>query len=152
MKLLKLIALLFGCMLVWEWFDRCGSDVGFGEALPFCIDCSGFTTICRFIMLTLAGWMMYRIVQTPPDETEIYGDSTEEERTYLIHWHRIALLVSLLLYPLWVLWLDANTNIPGPECVPFFRLTCRYVGFKGTVLWGIALLFVGLGFRILHKD
>lgn len=152
MKALKIMALFLACSLVWRWLDQCGADLGVGETLPFCIDCSGMATFMRMVFLGAAIYGFYRIFQRQPENTEILDPDAPPGRTYLIHWHRIALLLALLTYPLWLWWIDSNTTIPGPDSVFLIINSCKYAGFKGTLLWGVELTFVVLTFRILHRN
>lgn len=152
MRALKIITLLLGCRLAWNWVDQCGADLGMGETLPFCIECSGSATAMRLLLLSTAIWSIYRLLQSQPDSTQLYEDDAPPAQTYLIHWHRIALLLALLTYPLWVWWVDINTIIPGPDALWLTSSSCQYQGVKGTILWGIELIFVVWGSRVLHKD
>ncbi|MCH9031991.1 MAG: hypothetical protein IIB00_07005 [candidate division Zixibacteria bacterium] len=152
MKALKIIALFLGCSLAWLWIDQCGAYLRVGETLPFCIDCSGMATFMRIVLLGIAMYGFYRIIQSRPDDTELLDPDTPPGRTYLIHWHRIALLLALLTYPLWLSWIDDNTIIPGPDALWLTRNSCRYAGVKGTLLWGVELSFVVITFRILHRN
>jgi len=152
MKTLKIIALLLACRLAWKWVDLCGADLGLGETLPFCIECSGLATVMRLLLLGLAIWSILRLLQSRPEYTQIYENDAPPAQTFLIHWHRIALLLALVTYPLWIWWIDTNTLIPGPEAVWFMDSSCRYPGFKGTLFWGIELIFVVCGFRILYRN
>ena len=152
MKTLKIIALFLACRLVWKWVDLCGADLSLGETLPFCIECSGMATVMRLLLLGIAIWRILRLLQSRPEYTQIYENDTPFARTFLIHWHRIALLLALLTYPLWIWWVDANTLIPGPDAIGFINSSCRCPGFKGTLFWGIELIFVVCGFRILYRN
>ena len=153
MKAMNIITLYLGCRLGWIWFDRCGpTDIGLGEALPFCLDCSGMATFVRLLFLGIASYCIYRLLRLQPSDIQIHDVDAPPGRTFLIHWHRIVLLLALLSYPLWVSWVDTNTIIPGPDAIWITRTSCHYAGFKGTMLWGIVLTFVVFGFRILHRN
>ena len=152
MKLLKIIALFLLCRLAWIWFDRCGDDLGLGETLPFCIECSGLATIMRLFLLGFATWVIARMLESDPEYMQLYENDMSPAHSYRIHWHRIALLIGIVAYPLWVWWLSINTIIPGPNEVWLIQSSCHYPGVKGTMLWGIVLTFVVWGFRLLHKN
>lgn len=152
MKLLKLIAIFLWCRLVWTWFDLCGSDLGLGESLPFCIECSGLISALRIIILLITIRLIVMIVNNPPGYTQIYDEDRPPGQVYRIHWHRIALLASIVSYPLWVWWIDKNTLIPGPDSVWLIESSCHNPEIKGTFLWCIVNLFAVWGFRILHRD
>lgn len=152
MKALKLITLFLGCRLIWIWFDQCGKDLGIGDTLPFCLDCSGMASFMRLLLLGVAIWRTFRLYQFPPDYTEIYENTSSPAKMIRIHWHRIALLLVLMIYPLWVSWVDANTNIPGPDAFWIVNSSCGYPGVKGTMLWCIVLLFIVWGLKILHRN
>ena len=152
MKTLKIIALFLGCRLVWKWIDLCGADLGLGETLPFCIECSGMATVMRLLLLGIAVWIVFRLLESHPEETQMYEDDAPPGQTFRINWHRIALLLSLVTYPLWVWWVDKNTIIPDPDTLWLIRASCRYPGVKGTILWGIELIFVVGGFKVLHRN
>jgi len=151
-KLLKIIAIFLFCRLVWIWIDRCGADLGLGETLPFCIECSGITTLIRLILLALAMRFVLYLLQRPPAYNQLYGDDIVPVRTYRVYWHRIAFLLGILTYPLWVWWIDKNTIIPGPDAVWLIRESCLHPGFKGTLLWGVVLLFIVWVFKTLHVE
>jgi len=151
MKLLKIIALFLGCRLIWIWFDLCGDDLGLGETLPFCIKCSGAATFFRLVFLGLAIWIIVRLLQNQPTGTQIFEEEEPPGHTFIIHWHRIALMLALVSYPLWIWWIDKNTIIPSPNEIWLIRYSCIYPGVKGTMLWGLVLLFIVGGFGILHK-
>ena len=150
-KVVKLAILFLGCRLAWIWFEQCGADLGLGETLPFCLECSGIATIVRLLLLVIALWIIFKLYQIPPDNTEVYENISSPVQMIRIHWHRIALLLVLLTYPLWIWWVDSNTNIPGPDAFWITNSSCNYTGFKGTMLWGIELLFAVWGLRILHR-
>ncbi len=152
MKALKIIALFLGCRLVWTWLDQCGADLGLGEALPFCLACNGLTTIVRLMILAGGAHVFYGILRKPADETEIVDPDLPPGRMYLIHWHRIALLLVIVLYPLWVWWIDRNTIIPGPQASVLTRFICESTAVKGTVIWSIVVTFIVASFGVLHKN
>lgn len=152
MKALKIMVLFLACRLGWVWLDQCGADLGLGEALPFCLDCSGVTSIIRLLLMAAGAYWVYQILQRSPEDTRLCDDDAPLGRTYLIHWHRIILLIAILTYPLWVWWVDSNTFIPGPDALIITRPICRYVAVKGTVIWVLVIGFVTLGFRILHRS
>ena len=152
MKLLKIVALFLGCRLAWIWFDRCGPELGLGETLPFCNECSGIVTIMRLLFLGLAIWIITRLLESEPEYMQLYDNDMPPAHSYRIHWQRVALLVAIVTYPLWVWWVDINTLIPDPSDIWLTRSSCRYAGVKGTMLWGIVLTFVVWGFRLLHKS
>ena len=152
MKLLKIIVLFLGCRLAWKWLDLCGSDLGIGETLPFCIECSGIATAMRLLLLGIAFWIILIMLRSRPAYTQLYEDDRPPAQTFRIHWHRIALLLAIITYPLWIWWVDKNTIIPGPDAVLFIRTSCDYPGVKVTILWGIELIFGVWGFRILHGE
>ncbi|MCP4603464.1 MAG: hypothetical protein GY847_23590 [Proteobacteria bacterium] len=152
MKALKIIALFLGCRLAWSWVDQCGADLGMGETLPFCIECSSAATTMRLLLLGIAIWSIIRLLKSQPDNIQLHEDNELPAQTYRIHWHRIALLLAILTYPLWVWWIDINTIIPGPDALWPTSSSCRYPGVKGTIQWGIELIFVVCGFKVLHKD
>ncbi len=151
MKALKIIALLIGLRLVWIWLDQCGADLGLGEALPFCLECDGITTLVRLMMSFAGAHVFYGILNKPADETEIVDADLPPGRTYLIHWHRIGLLLVILFYPLWVWWIDSNTIIPGPESIALTRFICESSAVKGTMIWGSIVTFIVMSFGVLHK-
>jgi len=151
-KVVRLTILFLGCRLAWIWFDQCGADLGLGETLPFCLDCSGMSTVMRLLLLGVALWGIFILYQFPPDNTEIYESISSPAQMIRIHWHRIALLLVLMTYPLWIWWVDANTSIPGPDGFWITSSSCRYPGVKGTMLWGIVLLFAVRGLKILHRN
>ena len=152
MKALKIITLLLCCRLAWIWLDQCGANLGMGESLPFCIECSGITTFFRLLLLALAAYMISRILGSAPSPMQVYNRDLPYGRTFQIHWHRIILLLLVLGYPLWVAWVDANTFIPGPNRVPLLDLSCRHSGFKGSLLWAIEMICVVWTLRILHRS
>lgn len=152
MKVLRIVALFLGCMLVWRWFDLCGADLGIGETLPYCIGCSSTASGVRLVMLIVAVIVIGVILKHCPAVTQIYDNQPPLAQTYRIHWHRIALLLAILSFPLWVSWVDAHTIIPGPESLPFTRSTCHNSDVKGTMFWAIELIFVVWGFKILHRS
>jgi len=152
MKVLKLIALFLGCRLIWTWFDRCGDDLGLGETLPFCIECSALTTVMRLLFLAIAIWGVSRLIESEPEYVQLHDNDMPPAHSYRIHWHRIALLLAILAYPLWIWWIASNTILPGPDAFSLTRSSCRFPGVKGTLLWGIVLSFLVWGFRILHKN
>ena len=152
MKTLKIITLFLGCRLVWKWIDLCGADLGLGETLPFCIECSGMATVMRLLLLGIAVWIVFRLLESHPEETQMYEDDAPHGQTFRIHWHRIALLLSLVTYPLLVWWVDKNTIIPGPDTLWLTWASCRYPAVKGTIFWGIELIFVVWGFKVLHRN
>lgn len=100
MKALKLVSLFLGCRLIWAWFDLCGANLGIGETLPFCLACSGLATTMRLLLFVGAALAMYRLFQIPPIETVIREADLPPGQMYRIHWHRIALVVVILTYPL----------------------------------------------------
>ena len=152
MKALKIIVLFLTCRLCWVWLDQCGADLGLGEALPFCLDCSGLTSIVRLFFLVTGAYWVYSILQQRPEDTRLRDDDAPLGRTYLIHWHRIILLIAILTYPLLVWWVDSNTLIPGPDALSITRPICRYAAVKGTLIWALVVGFVALGFKILHRS
>ena len=152
MKTLKIISILLICRLVWKWIDLCGADLSLGETLPFCIECSGMATFMRLLLLGIAIWIILRLLRSRPEYTQIYENDAPPGQTFLIHWHRIVVLFALVTYPLWISWVDTNTLIPGPDAVWLTSSSCRYPGFKGTLFWGIELIFIVCGFRVLHKN
>jgi len=152
MKALKIITLFLACRLCWIWIDQCGADLGFGEALPFCIECSGGATFLRLIILGTGSYAVYRILRHRPEDTQVRDDDVPMGKTYLIHWHRIILLLAIILYPLWIWWIDTNTFIPGPEANSLTRTICRYAEVKGTLLWVLVVGFATMGFKILHRS
>jgi len=151
-KALKIMVLFLVCRLCWIWLDQCGADLGLGEALPFCLDCSGLTTTVRLLLLAGGGYAVHRTLQSRPEDTHLRDDDVPLGRTYLIHWHRIILLVVILSYPLWVWWIDSNTIIPGPDTLVLTKPICRYTGVKGSLIWVLVVWFSTLGFRILHRS
>ena len=151
MKALKITALFVACRLCWIWLDQCGADLGLGEALPFCLDCSGGVTLIRLLILGAGAYHVYLTLRDQPEETGIHDNDLPLGHTYLIHWHRIALLAVIVTYPLWVWWVDSNTTIPGPDALFITRAICRNAESKGTATWVIAVGFVSLGFRIMHR-
>ncbi len=150
-KLLKIIAFFLLCRLAWIWVDRCGENLGLGEALPFCLECSGLATIMRLVFLGVAVWGIQRELRSPPAITQIYEDDMPPAHSYRIYWHRIGLLLGILTYPLWAFWVDANTAIPGPGDLPILSAVCSSPGFKGTLLWAVVLVFLYIGLKILHR-
>ncbi len=150
-KIMSLISLFLGCHLLWIWVDQCGADLGMGESLPFCLECSGFVSIIRLLILGLSVKFIYKTLQTSVDETELLQRNYPHPQRIRIHWHRIFLLFSIISYPIWVWWIDKNTTIPGPHEIFLFQASCKYAGFKGTLLWMIEMLFITVGFKILHK-
>lgn len=152
MKALKIIVLFLACRLCWIWLDQCGADLGLGEALPFCLDCSSLATMMRLLFLIAGAYWVFHMLQRRPEDTQLRDDDAPLGRTYLIHWHRIILLVAIVTYPLWVWWVDSNTFIPGPDALSITRPICRYAGVKGTLIWVLVVGFVTLGFRVLHRS
>ncbi|MCK5125560.1 MAG: hypothetical protein KAR42_04830 [candidate division Zixibacteria bacterium] len=152
MKALKIIVLFLACRLCWVWLDQCGADLGLGEALPFCHDCNGLTTTIRLFILAFGAYLIYRILSQSPEDTDIQDDDVPLGRTYLIHWHRIILLLAIVSYPLWIGWIDSNTFIPGPNSLNITRPICKLALVKGTLIWVLVMGFAVIGFRILHRD
>ncbi len=151
-KIMSIIALLLGCRLLWIWVDLCGPDLGMGETLPFCLECSGFVSVFRLLILGVAIMNINKTLKSPPEETQLLQRSVNQVQTVRIHWHRIFLLFGIISYPIWIYWIDKNTAIPGPDAIIIFQASCKYAGFKGTVLWGIQMLFVTAGFKILYEE
>ncbi len=151
MKALRITVLFIICRLLWIWLDQCGSDLGFGEALPFCVECSGITTAIRLMMLALGSYVFIQILQERPEETQIRDDDTPPGRTYLIHWHRIALLLIILFYPVLIAWFDQNTTIPGPDALALTNDICSDTEFKGSIIWGLIVTFIVSSLKILHR-
>jgi len=152
MKALKLIALFLTCRLAWIWVDRCGADIGLGESLPFCIECSGFQSLLRIVALAFSIVRIAILLRTETDITQIHQALAYPGQQFKIHWHRIALLGSIVTYPIWAWWVDKNTIIPGPDRVWILSSACVYPGFKGSLLWIIVLVLIVRGLRILHKN
>ncbi len=152
MKALKIIVLFLACRLCWVWLDQCGADLGLGEVLPFCLDCNGLTTTIRLLIMAFGAYLIYRILSHNPEDTDIQDDDVPLGRTYLIHWHRIILLLTIVSYPLWVGWIDSNTIIPGPDSLRITSSICKSALLKGTIIWILVMGFAVIGFRILHRD
>jgi len=150
-RLLYIISLFLGCRLCWIWIDQCGAELGMGETLPFCLECSGLATGIRLILLGISGWLIYKILKRLPEETSILEKDVYPAKTIRIHWQRIILLLGIISYPLWIYWIDKNTFIPGPEAFIITRVSCNYPGVKGTLLWAVEMTFVVLGFKILYS-
>lgn len=152
MKALKLIALFLACRLAWMWVDQCGADIGFGESLPFCLECSGFQSFLRIVILAVSAVRIAILLRSEPDVMQFHQALAYPGQQFRIHWHRIALLFFIATYPIWVWWIDKNTSIPGPDRFWILSSSCAYPGFKGSLLWLIVLVFVVRGLRILHKN
>lgn len=151
MKVLKMVALFLVCRLAWIWLDQCGSDLGLGEALPFCLDCSGSATAMRLTILLLGGYVVFNTLQRMPEVIPFPEDDPIPGQTYVIHWDRIALLAIVLFYPVLIWWFDRNTTIPGPETSALTRSICEYAGVKGTLIWAIVVTFIVTSFRFLYR-
>ena len=151
-KILYIIALFLGCRLAWIWVDQCGANLGMGETLPFCLECSGFVSVLRLIILGIVINYIYEILKYPPIDTELIQRDINSVQTLRIHWHHIFLLLGIITYVLWISWIDKNTTIPGPDAFIILKKSCQYAGFKGTLLWAIEMVFVSLGFKILYKE
>ena len=152
MKLLTIISLLLSLFLIWQWFDHCGEEVVLGETLPFCNDCSTFASVLRLIFLAGAGTVVGVTVKRPQPPTVLYRPFSYPVRELRIHWHRLALLIAVLGFPLWISWLDFYTDIPGPDEIWITKRACVNAEVKATFLWAIEVTFVVLGFRILHRN
>ena len=152
MKLLILISLFLSLLLIWEWFDHCGEEVVLGETLPFCNDCSTFASVVRLILLVVAGVFVGLTVKRGQSPTVVYRPFSYPAHAFRIHWHRLALLIALLGFPLWISWLDFYTDIPEPNEVWLIKSACSNAEVKATFLWTIELTFVVFGFRILNKS
>lgn len=152
MKALKLVALFLACRLVWIWIDQCGADIGLGETLPFCLECSGFQSFLRITTLIVSVLRIAILLRSRPDVTQIHQALTYPGQQFRIYWHRIALFVSIVTYPIWIWWVDRNTTIPGPDRIWIFSSSCTYPGLKGSLLWIITLVFIVRSLRILNKS
>ena len=150
-KLLYLVILFLSCRLMWIWFQQCGTILGMGETLPFCIDCEPFATLVRLILLGIVIWYISKPLHEPVAETVLVDQDITPVEILSIHWHRIFVLLALLSYPIWIDWLDSNMKLPSPWDIFLISASCEYDGLKGTFLWTIEMLFVAVGFRILHK-
>jgi hypothetical protein len=151
MKILKMIALFLACRLVWIWLDQCGADLGLGDALPFCLNCSGVATFFRLGVLGLGVYVVIRFLQEPPDIDHFPEDDPIPGQTYIVHWDRIALLFAVVTYPLWIWWVDSNTAIPGPAASLLTKSICKYAGLKGTLIWSVIVTFCVMSFKFLYK-
>ncbi len=151
MKALKIIAVFLACRLVWIWLDQCGADLALGDALPFCLQCNGFSSVFRLSFLGAAGYVIFRTLQEAPDVELLPEDDPTPGQSYIIRWDNIAILIAVVSYPLLIWWLDEHTTIPGPQNMILFDLVCKYAGFKGTLIWGVIVTFLVISFRILYR-
>ncbi len=151
-KIMKIIVLFLGCRLLWIWVDQCGAEIGMGESLPFCLECTGFVSLLRLAVLGGTIHSIYKTLQRQPDVTDLIEREIPQAQTVRIHWDRIFLLLAILLYPIWVYWVDINITIPGPNETFILKGACKYARFKGTLLWIIEMLFISMSFKLLHNN
>ena len=150
MKLLTMISLVLSLFLIWEWFDHCGAEVVVGETLPFCNDCSTFASVLRLLILVGAGSLIGLIASHGQPPTVVYRPFAYPAHEFRIHWHRIALLIVVLGFPIWISWLDFYTDIPGPDEIWITRKACGRAEVKASFLWFFELGFIVLAFKFLH--
>ena len=151
MKFLTIISLLLSLSLIWQWFDHCGDNIFVGNTLPWCNACSTLTSVMRMFMLVVAGLLVALIIKRGQPPTLIYRPFIYPTHEIRIHWHRIALLIAILGFPLWIGWVDYYTDIPGPDEIWLTRQACYDAEVKASFLWFFEMMTIVATLYFLNR-